>query len=221
MRAHVDRERTPSAERALRVAVDAAPRPRYLPAVTQERTPEGTIEGIVYVERFLEEHEALFEWVRDHVEWDERIKARKTASLGVPYDYAGLTYDERPFPPELERVRALVAERVGTEVNNCLLNYYPDGRSRMGFHSDSEEGIVPGTGVSIVSLGVARPLRFRRIASPEERLDYVLAPGSLLFMPAEVQLEWQHALPRSTKRDGRISLTFRTVVRERRALDAR
>ncbi len=145
--------------------------------------------------------------------WDERIQARKTASYGVPYDYAGLSYEARTFPPELEPVRARVAARIGEAVNNCLLNYYPDGRSRMGFHSDSEEGIVPGTGVAIVSLGARRPLRFRRTEQPDERIDYLLAPGSLLFMPPRVQTEWQHALPRSSQREPRISLTFRTIVR--------
>jgi len=175
--------------------------------------PEGTIEGIVYVADFLAEHAAVFAWALAHVAWDERIQARKTASYGVPYDYAGLTYAELPFPPELERVRARVSARIGRDVNNCLLNYYPDGRSRMGFHSDSEAGIVPGTGVAIVSLGVERPLRFRRIARPEERLDYRLAPGSLLFMAPDVQTRWQHALPRSSRREPRISLTFRTIAR--------
>ncbi len=178
-----------------------------------KRIPQGTIDGVLYVADFLAEHQAVFEWAIRHVKWDERIQARKTASFGVPYDYAGLSYDEQPFPPPLERVRANVAVRIGEEVNNCLLNYYPDGRSRMGFHSDSEAGIVPGTGVSIVSLGVQRPLRFRVSMRPDERLDYQLAPGSLLFMPPRVQTEWQHALPRSSHREGRISLTFRSISR--------
>lgn len=179
-----------------------------------KRIPQGNIAGVLYVADFLAEHEALFAWARERVSWDERIQARKTASYGVPYDYAGLTYEALPFPPELEAVRARVAARIREDVNNCLLNYYPDGRSRMGFHADSEAGIVPGTGVAIVSLGALRPLRFRRSARPDERIDYPLAPGSLLFMPPQVQTEWQHALPRSSQREGRISLTFRTIVRK-------
>jgi alkylated DNA repair dioxygenase AlkB len=179
----------------------------------EKRIPEGTIDGVSYVADFLDGHEAVFVWALASVPWDERIKARKTASYGVPYNYAGLTYEAQPFPPELDRVRAMVSARVAEPVNNCLLNYYPDGLARMGFHSDSEKGIVPGTGVSIVSLGVTRPLRFRKIASPDERLDYLLAPGSLLFMPPHVQTEWQHSLPRSTRREPRISLTFRTIER--------
>ena len=97
------------------------------------------------------------------------------------------------------------------EANNCLLNYYPDGRARMGFHADSAMGLVEGSGVAIVSLGAPRTLRFRRTEQPDVRLDYPLVPGGLLFMEKRVQAEWQHAVPRAGRVEGRISLTFRAV----------
>jgi alkylated DNA repair dioxygenase AlkB len=169
-----------------------------------------TIPGILYLEGFLADEAPMFRWTRDHVDWDERIRARKTASYGVPYNYAGLDYEPRPFPPELDVVRGRASEQIGIEANNCLLNYYPDGRSRMGYHADDTSGLVGG--VAIVSLGARRTLRFRRTARLEERLDYVLAPGSLLYLPKSVHLEWQHALPRTSRPDARISLTFRQVA---------
>jgi len=171
-----------------------------------------TIPGILYVESFLRDQVSVFAWAVANVAWDDRIRARKTASFGVPYNYAGLTYEPRPFSPELERVRMMVGERVGMAANNCLLNYYPDGNARMGFHSDSAMGLIGDSGVAIVSLGAQRGLRFRRIANFEERVTVVLAPGSLLYMRPEVQSEWQHALPRTSRPQPRISLTFRAVA---------
>lgn len=171
------------------------------------------ISGVSYVPGFLSAHEAVLAWALREVPWDERIKARKTASFGVPYDYAGLSYAEAPFPPELEAVRAAVSRHLGVVVNNCLLNYYPDGDARMGWHADSAMALAEGSGVTIVSLGTPRPLRFRKTARPEERLNILLEPGSLLHMEDRVQLEWQHALPRSNRRGPRVSLTFRAVVR--------
>ena len=161
----------------------------------------GTIPGIVYVERFLDQPDRLFRWAVEHVVWDERIRARKTASYGVPYNYAGLSYAPLPFPPELDAVRAAAGPVIGIDANNCLLNFYPDGRSRMGFHADDTSGLIGG--VAIVSLGATRRLRFRRSAKLDERLDYVLAPGSLLYLPAEVHLAWQHALPKPKVRSKR------------------
>ena len=171
-----------------------------------------TISGVLYVEGFLPDQQRAFAWAVANVDWDDRIRARKTASFGVPYNYAGLTYAQRPFPPELESVRARVSKHVGMTANNCLLNYYPDGNARMGFHSDSAMGLVFDSGVAIVSLGAQRALRFRRIAKLEDRLNIVLAPGSLLYMRPEVQQEWQHALPRTSRPAPRISLTFRAVA---------
>jgi alkylated DNA repair dioxygenase AlkB len=169
-----------------------------------------TIPGIVYVEGFLTGAPRLFRWAVEHVPWDDRIKARKTASYGVPYNYAGLEYAHAPFPLELDAVRIRAIEHTGVEANNCLLNYYPDGSSRMGWHADSTAGLIGG--VAIVSLGAQRALRFRRIAQPDERTNYVLAPGSLLYLPQSVHLEWHHALPRTSRPDPRISLTFRAIA---------
>jgi alkylated DNA repair dioxygenase AlkB len=172
--------------------------------------PRGTIPGVLYFEGFLRDQRAVFDWAVANVPWDERIKARKTASYGLPYNYKGLDYAYQPFPPELERVRVLAGPKIGIDANNCLLNYYPDGWSRMGFHADAVEGLTGG--VAIVSLGAERALRFRRIARLEERLDYMLAPGSLLYLPQAVHREWHHALPRTSRPDPRISLTFRAIT---------
>ncbi|MEQ1507176.1 MAG: alpha-ketoglutarate-dependent dioxygenase AlkB [Myxococcota bacterium] len=170
----------------------------------------GTIPGIVYVERFLDQPDRLFRWAVENVVWDERIRARKTASCGLPYDYRGLAYAPAPFPPELDAVREQVVREVGIAANNCLLNYYPDGRARMGWHADATTGLVGG--VAIVSLGATRALRFRRTAQLDDRLDYVLAPGSMVYLPQSVHLAWQHAIPRTSRPDPRISLTFRALA---------
>lgn len=167
--------------------------------------------GVRYVPNFWPDHAALMAWAVASVPWDDRIKARKTAGYGVPYDYAGLTYAPSDFPAPLEAVRRGVAAEVGWEPNNCLLNYYPDGRSRMGFHSDSAMGLAGDGGVVIVSLGVARRLRFRRISNLDDRVNVWLEPGSLLSMGRPVQDAWQHALPRASTYEPRISLTFRAV----------
>jgi alkylated DNA repair dioxygenase AlkB len=173
--------------------------------------PHAAIDGVTVIPNFISNHQELYDWCVATIPWDDRIAARKTASCGVPYNYPGLDYPLAPFPPLIETVRARIAEVIGFDANNCLLNWYLDGRSRMGFHSDSAAGLAPNSGVAIVSLGAPRTLRFRRTANPDERLDYPLVPGELLFMEKRVQDEWQHAVPRNSSLLGRISLTFRIV----------
>ena len=46
---------------------------------------------------FLPEHPALFEQLRKSICWEESMAVRKTASFGVPYNYAQLSYPAVPM----------------------------------------------------------------------------------------------------------------------------
>lgn len=149
-----------------------------------------------------------------HLPWDDRMRARRTASTGVAYNYSGISYPNVPLPPFLQQVCLDIEEVVGHKVTNCLANYYPTGTSRMGFHSDSADGIVEGTTTSIISLGDARALTFRLKANREYRVERLLEAGSLLVMEHDLQDEWQHGLLPNEAAGPRMSLTFRHIVDE-------
>lgn len=163
-------------------------------------------------EGFWPEHEALFERLMREVSWEHSMAARRTASFGVPYDYAQMSYPEKPMHPALAPVQDALEARLGFRFNNCLLNHYPDERSKMGFHADETKDLVPGTGVAIVSVGAERKISFRD-RNKERHRSYVLPPGSLLYMEPEVQDEWVHAIKRRRRPAGpRVSLTWRSFV---------
>ena len=166
---------------------------------------------------FLADSQALFDRLVDGIEWDDRIHARRVASFGVPYNYSGTIWQERPIPPELAPILDAVAAFAGYAPNNCLINYYADGGSTMGYHADSTADLEPDTGISIVSLGARRSISFRRsgFRRNDDRSDVhalVLDSGSLLHMSAPMQTQWRHAILKdSSVAEGRISLTFRRV----------
>lgn len=81
----------------------------------------------------------------------------------------------------------------------------------MGFHSDQIDVLENATGVAIVSLGETRVLRFRNIKDKSIVKDFHLFPGTLIYMNATVQRNWQHAIPKSNTNNGRMSLTFRKL----------
>lgn len=163
---------------------------------------------------FLSEHKDLFDHLISSVRWDERMKARKTASFGVSYDYSQMSYEQMPMPNGLVSVSERIGDMLGFMPNNCLLNYYEDGTSSMGFHSDSSEELAAGTGVVIVSLGSVRSLVFRSKANKSIEFDYPLPPGSLIYMTKEVQDHWHHAIPKMEGAGPRISMTFRSIVKQ-------
>ncbi len=169
------------------------------------------MEGITYIENFITNPTALLDTLESSVAWDERMSARKTASYGKAYNYSQMQYPYQKFIEPLEVVRIAVGERLGFMPNNCLINYYMDGNSRMGFHSDQTDILYEGTGVAIVSIGEIRILRFRNIQNPDLRKDFPLASGSLMYMTNTVQEIWQHAIPKSKTTEGRMSLTFRKM----------
>lgn len=150
-----------------------------------------TVPGVRVEDGFVPDAAALFGLLSEATAWDTRMRARRTASFGVPYNYSGITYPVAAVPVPVAAIMDRLAERVGWRPNNCLANYYPDGTSTMGFHADSTDELEPGTGVAVV--------------------EYPLRSGSLLYMTTEVQHGWKHAILRQPGAGGRIGLTFRRL----------
>jgi len=170
------------------------------------------LKGITYVENFLDSPEDLFKKLQTEVVWDERMQARKTASYGKAYNYSQISYPYQDFLPELIEINQMILQELLFKPNNCLINYYLDGKSKMGFHSDRTDILESKTGVAIVSIGECRTLRFRNILYREKIIDYELPSGSLIYMTQSIQNEWQHATPKSETNQGRMSLTFRSLL---------
>lgn len=61
-----------------------------------------------------------------------------------------------------------------------------------------------------MSLGAERAITFRT-ADKSAVVAYPLRSGSLLYMTAEVQLGWKHAILPRPGAGGRVSLTFRRL----------
>lgn len=168
--------------------------------------------GITFIENFIAQPSALFDWLEHHVQWDERMQARKTASFGKAYNYSQISYPYQEFPDTLTSILNSIEKTLNFKPNNCLINYYLDGKSKMGFHSDQTDILHKGTGVAILSIGETRTLRFRNIEDKEIIKNFDLPSGSLIYMTNELQELWQHSIPKSTTENSRMSLTFRKMT---------
>lgn len=163
---------------------------------------------------FVDDPDALFATMRDEVPWTQQMRSRQTASMGIPYNYAGASYPEAPWHPAVAALRDRVAEVVGFSITNCLMNRYPTGEHTIGWHTDDTDILAPDTGIAIVSLGAPRTLRLRSGDTPETfayelvRLD----PGSLFVMSQALQHTHKHCIKREPGASERISLTFRHLT---------
>ena len=169
------------------------------------------ISGVHYIPLFIGNADELLNHLLQEVIWDTRMQARLTASFGKAYDYSQMNYPEQTMLAALTHLLPEIENAVGFLPNNCLINHYANGQSRMGYHSDQTDVLCQDTGIAIVSLGSERNLIFRNINNPEQKITYSLAHGSLLYMNQTVQQLWQHAIPTSKTTDIRLSLTFRCL----------
>ena len=160
---------------------------------------------------FVPDSGALFADLSANIAWNEAMRARKTASFGVPYNYAQMNYPAQQFPLRLSALLPQLEAKIGWMPNNCLANFYADGDSTMGFHFDATDNLHDGTGVAIVSLGDERVLTFKNIADKSILYPQPMPSGSLLLMPATVQNEWLHGILKQPGAGSRMSLTFRRL----------
>ena len=167
--------------------------------------------GITFIKNFIDNPTELFDSLKNSVEWDERMSTRKTASYGKAYNYSQISYPFQEFTQEIQVIIDSINTKFGFVPNNCLVNYYLDGKSKMGFHSDQTDILYQNTGVGIISIGETRTLRFKNIKNRELIKDFELPSGSFIYMTNNVQDEWQHSIPKSDTENGRMSLTFRKI----------
>jgi alkylated DNA repair dioxygenase AlkB len=176
--------------------------------------------GVVFNEK---EAKQIFKELCDSIPWkqDEVVMFGKKimtkrkvawyADAGITYTYAGVKKSGLQWTESLLRIKQKVEVINGARYNACLLNLYHEGEEGMGWHRDNEKEIVAESSIASVSLGAARKFAFKH-ATTNERLEIILANGSLLDMKGAIQQYWYHSLPKTKKeKQMRINLTFRLM----------
>ncbi|MDW8850122.1 alpha-ketoglutarate-dependent dioxygenase AlkB [Flavobacterium sp. MMLR14_040] len=159
-------------------------------------------------------HQEIFQRIKFQTNWNNSMHSRKTVSYGVPYNYSNMNYSVIPFPSEIQEMAYIVQEFLGYTPNNCLINYYNTGSSKMGFHSDQIDILDKNSGIAIISLGNERIMRFKDKNNESLFVDFILKPNSLFFMSITIQKDWLHSIlpDKSDLNNDRISLTFRKLI---------
>ena len=129
------------------------------------------------------------------------------------YKYSGHTCLPLPWTSELLSIKNQLEQFASGHTFNCvLLNYYRDGRDKMGWHADDEKELGQNPVIASVSFGATRRFDFKHKVKREEKFSLDLHSGSVLIMQGDLQHHWLHQLPAQKRiQEPRINLTFRNI----------
>jgi len=131
---------------------------------------------------------------------------------GCDYFYSGLFIEAQPWPKYAEKLRQKLNRDFDLLSNGVLVNHYRDGNESMGWHSDDEPEIAPGSTIASITLGASRDFFIRHKVSKDKAV-LTLKSGDLLLMDWPMQQQWEHALPKRKRvTQKRINYTFRTLI---------
>lgn len=125
------------------------------------------------------------------------------------YHYSGIERIANPNVPALvQRCIDYMSTKYplegGATYEGALVNWYPDGKSSIGKHSDDENDLVPGAPIGSFSFLEKRVFRVRpRENAPEgadEGFDVITEHGMVMVMGGNMQKEYTHKVPKMARR---------------------
>lgn len=137
----------------------------------------------------------------------------KDVATKIIEEFSGASEEMNPWIPCIRAVRDRLYKETGVYCNACLLNYYIDGHSAIGYHSD-RECIQDNSVVMSVSLGSRRKFYFKSKQKPFETIKTFLDNGDACVMFDRCQQRYAHQIVKCThahQAGPRISLTFRSL----------
>jgi alkylated DNA repair dioxygenase AlkB len=174
---------------------------------------------------WLNGHTHVFEALLRQAEWQKQRRVMYEREVDVPRLVARAP-EEGEMASLLSQLSSTLSRRYGRLLPNVSLAYYRDGQDSVAFHGDKVGSLKDDCIVATVSVGA--PRRFLLKPSPElgaglkppsgagsQSLGFDLGWGDLLVMGGTCQRTWQHAIPKRSHADPRISIMFRPVVPER------
>ena len=115
--------------------------------------------------------------------------------------------------PLADRYDEWVAARGLPSANHYIATRYSDGKDNIGWHSDKDNDIAPGSLITVVKMG-ARGRPFEMCLPGEEKSPFfsaVLAPGTAVIMTLEANLTTKHQVPVVNEASPSGSIVFRTI----------
>lgn len=169
------------------------------------------------ISNFIDEPQLLFQDVLLNTDWGintihGRTVLRQIQHYGHSYTYSGITHPQQDIPEYLNNVLLLVNDITCENFNSILVNYFPNEKASIGWHSDNEKELGSNPNIASISLGATRFFSIRNNKT-FEKINVPLEDGTLIFMGHNSQRLYQHSVQKHHSKCGpRINLTFRKIL---------
>lgn len=152
-------------------------------------------------------------------QYEKRTVNRRYMSYGVSpkFRQTGKSYmfnnQQSNIPEELVDLLTF-ARTIDNTFNNIYINWYKDGNDYIDPHSDCVSGLEPGSFILIVNFNegeYCRTFKIQYKEFPENYKEILLENGLAILLGSEEQTKYRHWVDKENTKEGRISVTFRTV----------
>jgi alkylated DNA repair dioxygenase AlkB len=181
-----------------------------LPCVRRITLSEGA--WVEHHPNWLEGHQHVFESLRSEAAWQSHRRIMYEREVDVPRLVARAP-EEGATAELLRSLSQTLSRRYRRCFDAISLAHYRSGKDSVAFHGDKLGRLVNDAIVATVSVGTPRRFLIKPNAGGPS-LSFDLGWGDLFVMGGTCQRTWQHAIPKRTHADPRISIMFRPPTPE-------
>lgn len=185
--------------------------------------------GLVYIPNIIndDDHNTLINYIMNvNRTWSKGPNDRVVQQYGYLYDYDTRSISSikpEPIPEILTKLNeALIENKTLTTLHNqIIVNFYKPGQ---GISAHKDHIRYFGEEIATLSLGSTTVMDF--VSDDGDKYSQILEPASIAVLSGDARWKWTHAIParksdkitingitRTNIRDNRVSITFRTVVK--------
>lgn len=177
----------------------------------------------LYPDFITEKEEKELIKVIDNSLWLNDLK-RRVQHYGYKYDYRARKIDNSLYLGELPNWCKIVYQKM---IDEKIIDFVPDqaivNEYEVGQGISSHIDCEPCFGDTIISLSLNSSciINFEKVLNSKHKIGIFVEPKTLLVMKNESRFDWFHGIPQRksdkfnneiTKRERRISITFRKVI---------
>jgi len=169
--------------------------------------------------------DTVFQKLKDEISWKEMyhndipvnrlvsVQASTANGLTPLYRFPNDSYFKpENWTPTMNVIKEIVEKRLSHPINHGKIQFYENGLSYIGPHSDKTLDIAKGSCIINMSLGGTRTFVLRNKTTFEQQ-NIKLPHNSILMFGLNTNMKWTHGVPKEPEmHEERISIVFRDIA---------